>query len=182
MMLAIMNLFCSVRPHSLCWMSLNGSSLLCSVTKMTNWRILLILFTLFQTMNPNVNQLLQDAPPPGPVFSVLDAMMACGLYEGTAEEVAEAVFMNDFKSCMSISESEMDKTFKSYASLTVNEGRIRLEPLVQKKIKAFNHWVQDKIRLGLSPSMVFPFQDIVAISLTLIKFLLLQSQGSLQKI
>ena len=72
--------------------------------------------------------------------------------------------MNDFKSCMSTSDSDMDKTFKSYASLTVAEGRIRPAPLAQKKIKAFNHWVQDKIRLGVKPSsMAFPVQDIVSI-------------------
>ena len=60
-------------------------------------------------MNLNVNQLPQDPP----VFSVLDAMIACGLDKETAENVAEAVFMNDFKSCMSTSDSDMDKTFKS---------------------------------------------------------------------
>ena len=113
-------------------------------------------------MNLNANLLPQD--PPGPSFSVLDAMMACGLDEETAENVAEAIFMNVFKSCMSTSDSDMDKTFKSYASLTVAEGRIRLAPLAQKKIKAFNHWVQDKIRLGVEPSsMAFLVQEIVSI-------------------
>ena len=52
---------------------------------------------------------------------------------------------------------KLDDDLKSYSTLTVAHGQIRLTPGIKKNIKAFIQWTRDQIRLGIDPITVrFP--------------------------
>ena len=56
--------------------------------------------------------------------------------------------------------SEIKADFKTYARLTVNQGKIRLHPGTKRQIKAFIQWVKDKVPTGQDPSLTpFPIAD-----------------------
>ena len=100
-------------------------------------------------------------------FTVTDAMVLCGvpnqtLFNGStnAQRIAEDVFDDDFQSTMDKTFQELEDDFKSYSSMTVNQGQIRLNPGTKKKVKAFIQWGRDMIRCGIDPaSMAFPVWD-----------------------
>ena len=79
-----------------------------------------------------------------PVFTVLNAMAVCGvdnvaLFNGStnAKQLAMNIFDDDFSTCMDKTFVELDKDFKTYSNLNVNQGQIRLLPAVKWNIKAF---------------------------------------------
>lgn len=90
-----------------------------------------------------------DLPP---VFTVADAMILCGLNEADAARVAAEVFNDDFTTTMDKSFKDLDKDIQSYSSLTVAEGRIRVNPGIKQKLRAFIQWSRDRIRMGMDPS------------------------------
>ena len=99
--------------------------------------------------------------------TVLDAIVACGvnnaiMFNGdtAAQRIADEIFDNDFFSCIDKDIDEVEEDFKTYSSLTVNQGQIRLHPGTKRQIKAFVQWVKDQVRTGLDPSLtVFPIAD-----------------------
>ena len=101
---------------------------------------------------------------PPPLNTVYNAMILCGVDdnanfngETAAQRIAAEVFDDDFASCMDKTLPELDDDFKSYSSLTAQNGQIRLNPGVKKRIKAFIQWSRDQIRVGMDPAtMVFP--------------------------
>ena len=73
------------------------------------------------------------APAQLPVFTIRDAMIACGmddvhLFDGEtqAQRFATEVFDNDFTACMDKTFEELDDDFKSYSTLTIADGQVRL--------------------------------------------------------
>jgi hypothetical protein len=89
-----------------------------------------------------------------PVFTVRDAMIACGvnnfnLFEGDmpAQRIATDLFGDDYATCMDKGLTELDYEFKTYSELTILQGQIRLLPGIKRTIKAFIQWVQDERRL-----------------------------------
>ena len=100
-------------------------------------------------------------------FSVVDAMVECGVDnvnqwngETAAERIAEGIFGNDYETVMSITMEEVIELLKNYKDLTVANGRIVLQPHVNKRIKAFVQWTRDQIRMGLDPAdELFPVID-----------------------
>eukprot|EP00978_Attheya_sp_CCMP212_P043130 scaffold275854_cov51-Attheya_sp.AAC.4 len=96
---------------------------------------------------------------PIPAFDVHQAMTACGindvdLFDGdtVAARMAFDMFNNSFHSCMDKTFDEVDQDFKSYSSLTVAQGQIRLSPGIRTRVKVFIQWTRDELRLGRNPS------------------------------
>ena len=92
--------------------------------------------------------------------TVNDAMVLCGIPAASAVTIASEVFMDDFETCKDISEDDLYDAFKTFSTLTVAQGQIRVLPGQKKKIKAFNQWVKDQYRLGRDPAnAVFPVNE-----------------------
>ena len=63
---------------------------------------------------------MAETEPPIVTFTVRDAMVACGvddeqLFEGSteAERISEDLFMGNFRTCMDMTNAEMDDAFKT---------------------------------------------------------------------
>lgn len=101
-----------------------------------------------------------------PANTVTDALTLCGVLVDTAnavwngmnaaERIAGEVFNDNFNTCVDISFSELEDSWKTYSSLTVNEGRIRLRAGTKVNIKAFVQWTRDQTRTSIDPASV-PF-------------------------
>ena len=86
----------------------------------------------------------------GTIFDVLNA----------SEKTANKVFNDNFNTCIDLKFFDRDKHWKSYGSLTVAEGRIRLIPRTKFNIRAFVHWLRYRIMMGGDPvSTPFPTGD-----------------------
>ena len=100
-------------------------------------------------------------------YTITDAMVLCGIPDGNpfngstqAQRIAVDVFDDDFQSTMDKTFQELEDDFKSYSSLTVNQGQIRMNPGTKKRVKAFIQWDRDMIRCDIDPaSMAFPVWD-----------------------
>ena len=67
--------------------------------------------------------------------------------ETTSQRICNNVFNNSFNACIDIMFSELDDQWKTYSSLTVADGQIRLRPATKEvDIRAFMQWTRDKIR------------------------------------
>jgi hypothetical protein len=105
-----------------------------------------------------------DLPP---TFTVNDAIVACGvnnvdLYEGQtqANRISNELFIDDFHTCMDLTNKDIDDVFKTFSGLTVAQGQIRLLPGPKQRIKAFAQWTREQFRLGRDPTMApFPVDD-----------------------
>eukprot|EP00978_Attheya_sp_CCMP212_P018785 scaffold51871_cov72-Attheya_sp.AAC.3 len=103
---------------------------------------------------------------PIPAFDVHEAMTVCGindvdLFDGdtAAARMAFDMFNNLFHSCMDKTFDEVDQDFKSYSSLTVAQGQIRLSSGIRTRVKVFIQWTRDELRLRRNPSNAhFPAQ------------------------
>ena len=97
------------------------------------------------------------------VYTVRDAITACGVNNVTqfggrtqAQRIASEVFDDDFESCRFKSNEELKEDLKSYAGLTVAQGRIHTHPGVRRNIRAFIQWAKDRYRRSEDPT-VTPF-------------------------
>ena len=95
--------------------------------------------------------------------TVLDSVIACGvnnvlLFGGNtqAERISTDVFDDDFESCLFKSNEELKEDLKTYSSLTVAQGQIRLQPGVKRNLRAFIQWSKDRLRRSEDPT-VTPF-------------------------
>eukprot|EP00978_Attheya_sp_CCMP212_P045616 scaffold353478_cov28-Attheya_sp.AAC.1 len=72
------------------------------------------------------------------------------LFNGATASARMALdmFNDSFHSCMDKMFDEVDQDFKSYSSLTIAQGQIRLLPGIRTRIKAFIQWMRDELRLG----------------------------------
>ena len=62
------------------------------------------------------------------------------------------MFDNDFASCMDKSDEEIDSDLKTYSSMTILQGQIRLNPGSKRSLKAAIQWVKDLIRTDNDPT------------------------------
>ena len=99
------------------------------------------------------------APPNPPTYTVLEAVIACGvdnnaMFDGNtaAERIATDLFDDSYVTAMDKTWEELDTDFKSYTDLTQNQGQIRLLPGIKRNLKGFIQWVRDEFRLGRNPS------------------------------
>jgi hypothetical protein len=69
-----------------------------------------------------------------PVYTVTDAMTACGIIpaEEHAARLAEEVFHNTSSTTMDKSFKDLDKDIESFRTLTVAEGCIRITPGIKQ--------------------------------------------------
>ena len=80
----------------------------------------------------------------------------CILFNGAtkAQRIATEVFSDDFNSCMDISHEDFEDECKTYCSLTVVQGQIRLNPGTKRNIKALIQWCREQIIVGNDPATV----------------------------
>ena len=85
------------------------------------------------------------------VYTVRDAITACGfnnvaLFGGRTQtqRIASEVFDDDFESCCFKSDDELKEDLKSYAGLTVAQGRIHTHLGVERNIRDFVQWANDR--------------------------------------
>ena len=94
--------------------------------------------------------------------TILDGIILCGidnaithgLTTSPAQRVATEVFSDDFNTCIDLSDAQLDSMFKTFASLNVNQGQVRLMPGRITRIKAFTQFVCHQTRLGIDPATV----------------------------
>ena len=99
--------------------------------------------------------------------TVLNAMILCGVnnsiqFNGAtaAQRIVTEIFDDDFNSYMDKTIDDLNTDLKSYSSLTVANGQIRLTPGITKRIKAFIQWSRDMIRVGDDPAtVVYPVDN-----------------------
>ena len=94
------------------------------------------------------------------VNTVEQLLLVCGvpndgvLFNGgtKAQRIAIEVFSDDFNSCMDISHDDFETECKTYSSLTIAQGQIRLNPGTKRNIKALIQWCRKQIIIGLDPA------------------------------
>ena len=105
-------------------------------------------------------------------LTVLDGIIACGidntiqgpLNSSPASRVATQIFNDDFTTCLTLTDEEIDNSFKVFSGLTQALGQVRLMPGMIKMVKAFTQHVAHTIRLELNPEEV-PFLPVRMASL-----------------
>lgn len=101
-------------------------------------------------------------------YTVYNAIILCGVIDPTyfngstkAERIAIEIFDDEFQSCIDKTVKELDEDLKSYSSITVANGQIRLTPGIKRNIRGFIQWCRDKIRVEENPAIVaFPINEI----------------------
>ena len=106
-----------------------------------------------------------------PALTVLDAMVVCGVnnvaqFHGQtpAQRISQDCFGDSFNAVMELTYEEIETDLKSYSTLTVANGQIRLDPRTKRLIWAFMQFVRNKVRTSIDPSTV-PFLAADAIQL-----------------
>jgi hypothetical protein len=116
-------------------------------------------------------------PPPAP--SVRSTLVLCGvpdvgLFDGQtpAERMANDIFFEDFLAVLDTNREHITDMIKAYASLTVTNGRIILQPGVSAKIIAMTQWVRDEFNMSRYP-ITTPFHppDVAPLTAKLQTFL-----------
>ena len=69
-----------------------------------------------------------------------------------AQRIANDVFAKSFSTCIDMTNADLQEDWKTYSSLTVNQGQIRVRVIVKKNIRAMVQWAKDHIRMGIDPS------------------------------
>ena len=111
------------------------------------------------------------ALPPLFPLTVYDAMVVCGVNDVTqfhgqtaAVRIAQDIFGDSFNAVMELNYEELEADFKSYSTLTVADGQIRVNPRTKRLIRAFMQFIRNQIRTSVDPSTV-PFVAANAIQL-----------------
>ena len=95
--------------------------------------------------------------------TVRDAIALCGVnnvaqWHGRtqAQRIAADLFNDNFETARDMRYDDVLDDFKSYSSLTVANGQIRLTPGAKRNIRAFIQWCKHMYRLGGNPNTI-PF-------------------------
>ena len=110
----------------------------------------------------------EEIIPANPPYTVYHAMVTCTcptdrVYQNQnqAQRIAAEVFLDDFHTCKDKTHDEVDEDLSSFSSLSVQNGQIRLRPVVKRNIKAFIQWTKDMFRTGIDPaSRLFPLNEV----------------------
>ena len=100
-------------------------------------------------------------PPPiyvgaGP-FDVELGMKACGVDDAKCKDLADSLFGNQFTK--HITDDDIKDGFKALSELPT-QTRVRLDPMVKRKVRGFNQWMKHMYRLGRDPKFI-PFDKEV---------------------
>ena len=113
-------------------------------------------------------QHLPHLPLPPSVRStlVLCGVPDVGLFDGKtpAQRLASDIFFDDFLAVIDTTRDNVTDALKAYASLTVTNGRIILQPGVNAKIFAMIPWVRDEVNMSRYP-IYTPFTHLLSLSL-----------------
>ena len=71
-----------------------------------------------------------------------------------AQKIDAEVFNTNFTTCLDIEFSEIEDSWKTYSSLTVADGCIRLQLITKVNIQAFIQWTLGRIRMDEYPTAV----------------------------
>jgi Reverse transcriptase (RNA-dependent DNA polymerase) len=100
-------------------------------------------------------QHLPHLPLPPSVRStlVLCGVPDVGIFDGKtpAQRLASDIFFDDFLAVIDTTRDNITDALKAYASLTVANGRIILQPGVNAKIFAMIQWVRDEVNMSRYP-------------------------------
>ena len=81
-----------------------------------------------------------------------------------SERVTSEIFDDSFTTFMDITLEELEDQWKTYAALTIADGKLRLRPPTKSNIKALMQWVRDRIGMDLDPTAVaFPVNTRAAL-------------------
>lgn len=105
------------------------------------------------------------------VQTVLDGLVLCGIpnannFNGQtqAARVATDLFANDFVAVKNKTFKELDDDMSAFADLAVGAGRMRFQPGVKHRVRAFIQWTRDEIRMSRDPAATpFPVQNTASI-------------------
>ena len=106
-----------------------------------------------------------------PRFTVANALIASGISNedgvtgvgsrSNVDRISDDVFGGRFSTARDLSYKDLEADFKTYADLTVAEGRIRLTVRQKKNLRAFLQWTKDEYRYGRDPSLTaFPIVQV----------------------
>ena len=92
-------------------------------------------------------------------LTVLDGVIACGISNAInpaigsspAQRIAQGFFDNNFQTCMTLKDKEIDTMNKTFSDLNQQQGQVRLMPHEIRRLKAFTQHVCHLIRLELDP-------------------------------
>ena len=95
---------------------------------------------------------------------VSDALDVCGInadnnnmiFNGVtaAQRIANEVFDDSYESFMDITFAELDDCWKTYAQLTLAEGRLRLRPATKSNICTLTQWIRDQLCTNVNPAFL----------------------------
>ena len=71
--------------------------------------------------------------------------------ETNAERLASDMFDDNFASCINKSDEDIDSDLKTYSSMTLLQGQIRLNPGSKRNLKVAIQWVKDLLRTDNDP-------------------------------
>ena len=69
-----------------------------------------------------------------------------------SEMIENDVFNDNFNTCIDLKFSDIDEHWNTYGYLTVTKGCIILRPRTKVNVKAFVHWVRDRIWMSEDPA------------------------------
>ena len=83
-----------------------------------------------------------------PALTVLDTIVVCGVNNAAhfhgqtpAQRILQDCFGDSFNAVMELTYEEIETDLKSYSTLTVANGQIRLDPRTKRLIRAFMQFV-----------------------------------------
>ena len=86
-------------------------------------------------------------------YPVWAAIHEFGVPRNDHRSVSEGLLHDEFRTCIDLDESKLNRYFKTMASYTVSQGKIIFTIYERNSMIAFVQWVKDKIRCGKDPSM-----------------------------
>ena len=101
-------------------------------------------------------------------IAVINALELCGvpnnmIFNGMnqRQRLAEDIFNNTFNTCQYMTIEELNEDLKTYSSLTVANGQIRLNPRIQRNLRGLVQWAKEKIMMNENPhDEAFPINDV----------------------
>ena len=107
---------------------------------------------------PGVPQGVPHIPNPPPAPSVRSTLVLCGvpdvgLFDGKTptQRMASDIFFDNFLAVIDTTRDHITDALKTYAALTVTNGRIILQPGVNARIIAIIQWVHDEVNMSRYP-------------------------------
>jgi hypothetical protein len=86
-------------------------------------------------------------------YPVWAAIHECGVPRNDHRTASKGLLHNEFRKCIDLDETKLNRYLKTMASYTVQQGKIIFTIPERNAMTAFIQWVKDKIRCGKDPAM-----------------------------